>query len=117
MVVEDDFRTAMAIEDLVRSHGFDVVGPLLTLGAALQNVSESSPDFAILDIKVGGESSYPLADLLTELSIPFIFLTAYARKFIPIHYAHAPKIDKPFVGSEILHAIRSEFPIGAETID
>ena len=35
------------------------------------------PDAAILDISLGGEMAFPLADLLQEKQIPVVFATGY----------------------------------------
>lgn len=43
----------------------------------MQTVSETQLYAAVLDVNLGGQASYPLADLLLERDIPFVFATGY----------------------------------------
>ena len=50
------------------------------------------PDAAILDISLGGEMAFPLADLLQEKQIPVVFATGYDQEAIPETYGDLPRL-------------------------
>jgi CheY-like chemotaxis protein len=74
--------------------------------------SGDSPDAAILDVNLSGELSYPVADLLNERGIPFVFSTGYGRHGIVNGYRQFPVIQKPFSDTELSTILRT-LSIGA----
>jgi DNA-binding LytR/AlgR family response regulator len=58
----------------------------------------------VLDINVGGEKIYPLAEILTERKIPFVFVTGYSTDSIDSRFSHVPVLQKP-IAAEALQAI------------
>lgn len=77
-MVEDDYVTAEDMKAELEGLGAEVLGPVPDLAGALdQLASRPAPDDAILDINLGGEMVFPLADLLRERHIPFVFATGY----------------------------------------
>ena len=71
LMVKDDYFIA---EDLCRGleeEGADVLGPVASLRASWALLGRSArPDLALLDVKLGDETVYPLADTLQELGVP-----------------------------------------------
>jgi hypothetical protein len=59
---------------------------------------------AILDIKLGDELVYPLADALRDRGVPFIFATGYDASAIPKVYKDVPLMEKPVALEEALLA-------------
>jgi CheY-like chemotaxis protein len=62
-------------------------------------------DAAILDVKVHGSVSYPVAAELKERSIPFIFATGYGDGSHPEEFECVPTIAKPYSAEEIARAL------------
>ena len=58
-------------------------------------------DFAVLDVNLAGEPAFPVADILRERRIPFVFSTGYGTKGLPADYAGHPALAKPFVIAEL----------------
>ena len=52
-------------------------------------------DAAVLDVNLGGELIYPLADVLAADHVPFVFITGYGAEEIEPRYAHVPILQKP----------------------
>jgi hypothetical protein len=50
---------------------------------------------AILDVNLGGELVYPVADVLRAKGIPFILTTGYEAWSISKIYKDAPRAEKP----------------------
>ena len=96
LVVEDEAIIAMLVEDMVLEFGSEVVGPVAKLDDALELARFAELDAAILDINVGGSVVFPVADILSERGIPFIFATGYGARGLPPRYQDSQTLPKPF---------------------
>lgn len=104
LVVEDEPLLAMLLEDVLGEQGAVVVGPAFNLAQGLALAERVELDGAILDINLGGQESFPIADVLDARSVPFLFATAYAHKGHP--YADsAPLLPKPYDLRAVLDAV------------
>jgi two-component SAPR family response regulator len=52
-------------------------------------------DAGIIDINLGGEFVYPVADVLVARNIPFVFVTGYGVESIEPRFGGVPMIKKP----------------------
>ena len=96
LVVEDDYITAQDMLEQLLSCGAEVMGPVATVTEALALLQSGlSPHMAILDIGLGDETVYPVADALRDRGIPFVFATGYDAWVIPEGYADVPLVEKP----------------------
>ncbi len=98
LVVEDETMIALMLEDMLAAFGCTVVdvAGTLTRGLALAADAELSLDGAILDVNLGGEMVYPVADSLVERGVPFIFCTGYGRLSPETNFAQVPILAKPY---------------------
>ena len=103
MVVEDEALVALVLADQLTDMGVSVVGPCGSVAEARSAVSENDLDAAILDVNLGGELVYPVADLLSARGIPFIFVTGYGHESIDKKFSYAPVLEKP-----VEHALLAE---------
>jgi DNA-binding response OmpR family regulator len=53
-------------------------------------------DAAVLDVNLGGEPVFPLADRLCARGVPILFATGYGASGLPASYAHHPVLQKPY---------------------
>ena len=97
-VVEDEAMVAMMVEDMLVALGCVVVDVAGTLsrGLALAGDAAIEIDGAILDINLGGEKVYPVAQALTVRGVPFIFSTGYSGAGIAPDFSHVPILPKPY---------------------
>jgi DNA-binding response OmpR family regulator len=105
LVVEDEIMVAIYVEDLLTELGFEVVGIATGLRQALPLARSGNFDFAVLDINLAGEMSFPIADILRERGIPFLFASGYGSKGLTEDYRSATRIQKPFVSEQLARAI------------
>jgi CheY-like chemotaxis protein len=82
------------------------VGPASALDEALTFARDSDIDGAFLDLNLGGESSFAVADILRARNIPFVFASGdgprdHGGKFDDVH-----TVQKPFEISAIASALR-----------
>ena len=95
LLVEDEALVAIMMRDMLTDLGFIVVGPVSNNSAALAAVRQSGVDCAVLDLNLGGTTSYPVADELSERGIPFVFVTGYDREAVDRRYCKIPMLQKP----------------------
>lgn len=95
LVVEDEYLIAMMLEDTLASFGCEVVGAAANLAAARRAAEEGGFDTAVLDINLGGQEVYPVADILRARAVPFMFLTGYTEREVEPGYRDAPRMQKP----------------------
>jgi two-component SAPR family response regulator len=61
-------------------------------------------DAGIIDVNLGGEFVYPVADVLTARKIPFVFVTGYGVESIDGRFGYVPIVKKP-VQRQVLQRI------------
>ena len=94
LVVEDEPIVAMCLEDMLEGFGCAIVGPAGRLIEGIALAENEALDAAVLDVNLGGDRSYPIADILARRGIPFVFATGYGA----LHESAqpAPLIEKPY---------------------
>lgn len=83
VVVEDDALIALDTEQTLAGLGCSVLGPAPSVSRALALLEDNAPDFALLDVNLGAETSTPVAVELRKRRVPFAYLTAYDRARLP----------------------------------
>lgn len=97
LVVEDEYILAQCLRDLLESDGALVLGPVGNLEDADALLDSCAlPDAAILDINLGGQNVYPVADRLSNAHVPLMFTSGYDRELVPPRYAESLQCTKPF---------------------
>ncbi len=95
MVVEDETLVSMVVAEQLEDLGFLVVGPYSTVEQAMTALKENSVDAAVLDVNLGGEPVYPVADALVAARVPFVFVTGYGAGVLERRFQHVPVLQKP----------------------
>src|SRR4051812_30093716 len=96
LVVEDEALVAILLEDMLTDLGCEVVASAPRVGVARELVGQNDVDCAILDVNVGGETIYPVAELLAESGVPFMFVTGYSKATLDPAFQQRPILQKPF---------------------
>jgi CheY-like chemotaxis protein len=96
LVVEDEMMVSMLIEDMLTDLGCIVVGPAARLDEAIDLAMASDLDCAVLDVNLGGQPIFPLADLLRERGKPFAFATGYGDAGVRDVDRGTAVLQKPF---------------------
>ncbi|MCC7048854.1 MAG: response regulator [Alphaproteobacteria bacterium] len=95
LVVEDEALIAIMMKEELADLGFDVVGPLSTLPQAIAAARDAAIDVAILDLNLGKQSSFDVAEILQARGVPFVFVTGYNAGAINPRFSHVPLLEKP----------------------
>jgi len=101
LLVEDEAIIAIHLELMLGDLGITVIQTAAHINAALNAARSIVCDFAILDVNLNGTLIYPVADVLKERNIPYIFTTGYSSSGLDKAYAHTPKLLKPIEKSEL----------------
>lgn len=98
LLVEDEALVAMMIEDMLQGMGCTVVGIAgsVTEGLAFAADTDLELDGAVLDVNLGGEKVFPVAQRLKTRGVPFIFSTGYGAAGIVEEFALTPILAKPY---------------------
>jgi two-component sensor histidine kinase len=108
LIVEDEGLIALQLQQDVERAGHQVVGPARSLRHGLMLAAQEHIDAALLDVRLGQETSAAIAEQLLARSIPFAFTTGYADSvMLPDHLRNIPKLSKPYVGGEIVKMLNS----------
>ena len=96
LIVEDEALLAMEMAQAFGDLGWSIVGPAATVEEALRLIADNAViDAAVLDVNLGGELVYPVADRLEVLGVPFVFCTGYQQLHAQGRFAHCPILRKP----------------------
>lgn len=105
LLVEDNMIIAMDGEDALRDLGAEV-STVASVGRAQEAIMVQSIDLAVLDFNLGHETSLPVADMLTQKGIPFLFATGYGDGLeLPERFAHIVLVKKPYSGTMLAQAL------------
>lgn len=96
LVLEDYWLLAIMAKALFEDAGCVVIGPIGEMAEATRIARSESLDGAALDVHLGDEMSYPVADILAARRIPFGFVTGSAAGTLPGAYASRPHFGKPY---------------------
>jgi DNA-binding response OmpR family regulator len=109
LVVEDDFLIAMDIKEAIERLGGHVVGPIGRLEQAQDLARREAFDAAILDVKLDGDVTFPLAEELLTRGVPIVLATGYDVASLPENFQGIPHLRKPFGDTDVRRVARMFF--------
>lgn len=97
LIVEDEALLAMELQFAFEDAGAEVLGPALSREAALALVESGDEiDLAVLDVDLAGRDVYPVARLLRQRGVRFLFHTGHgSREELIALFPDAPTCIKP----------------------
>src|SRR3569833_1295168 len=93
LVVEDEGGIALLIEDMLEQLGCELAGSIATLAKALNFIATQSFDCALLDVNLGGQLVFPVAEDLRKRSLPLCSVQDTARIGLPETFAGCPVLN------------------------
>jgi CheY-like chemotaxis protein len=108
LLIEDNAIVALDTEEILRSFGVSVVFAAGSAAQALAIIANQQPALAVLNVNLGVDNGFTVADALARANIPFVFATGYIDNVVfPARFADAPVIRKPYTAA-ILRAALAE---------
>jgi len=105
LIVEDEAIIAISLEAMLNDLGHMVVGTAYGLEEARDMIASLDFEIAVLDLNLGGEMSFPLADLLIQSGKPFVFSTGYDEAELDERYCGRPVLTKPYGELELVEVL------------
>jgi CheY-like chemotaxis protein len=103
LVVEDEFLVLLVLTEMLEELGYQIAATAARLEDAIVLAKSGDFDLAILDVNLGGERSYPVADILNAAAKPFLFSTGYDR--LDGRYRQYPRLQKPYRQEDLADAL------------
>jgi CheY-like chemotaxis protein len=107
LLVEDEVLITLLMEDMLLDLECEIADAPARLDEAVSAAQTGAFDLALVDLNLGGQLAYPVADILKARRIPFVFVTGYGSRGIEPAYANIPVLQKPF-HREDLEAVISQ---------
>jgi DNA-binding response OmpR family regulator len=80
LILEEEALIALDVEYYLIRSGFVVAAALQSCGEAVEWLAENHPDVAIIDVQLRDGSCGRLAQMLIDLSIPFVVHSSSCRR-------------------------------------
>jgi DNA-binding response OmpR family regulator len=105
LVVEDEFLIRILLIDMLDELGYTVAAAVGTIAEAAEVAKSGDFDAAILDVNLDGKSIFPIAEILANRKVPFIFVTGYGQTCLPPSLRDRPTLQKPFQTDELKNTL------------
>ncbi|MCW6508675.1 response regulator [Lichenifustis flavocetrariae] len=106
-MIEDEMLITMLLEDILEELGCQVAGSAVNVRQAEDLAMNATADAAILDVNLGGDPVYPVAERLIERNIPFVFASGYGSANLPDRWQNHPTLPKPFTADQVETVLRT----------
>jgi DNA-binding response OmpR family regulator len=108
LLVEDDFLILMALESAFAAAGAEIAGLCRNAKEALAAVEDREMEAAVLDFRIGGETTVSVARKLAQRGIPFVFVTGQTENEpIFAEWPNCKVIAKPAPMEAVLATVAS----------
>jgi len=105
LVVEDEYLIRMLVEDMLADLGYEIAAAVGTIAEASEFAANGEFNVAILDVNLDGQQIFPVADILANRGLPFIFVSGYGEDSLPAPYRGRPALQKPFQAEQLESAL------------
>lgn len=108
LIVEDEVLIGMVLEDILDMLDCVVVGNVATLAdaeARIDALGSDGFDCAVLDVNLGADPVFPVADRIAALGKPIVFATGSHPDSLPDRFAACPVLEKPYAVAAVEAAL------------
>ena len=95
-IVEDEAMIRMMMTDMLEELGYRVAAEAGEIKEAIRLAQTVDFEIAILDVNVNGKVISPVAEVIQQRNLPFIFATGYRAPGLPEEFRTRPTLQKPF---------------------
>ena len=105
LIVEDDALIGMMLSDMFEALDFAQPALAVSMVEAIEMVEKERFAGALIDVHLGGEKGWPVAEELANRNIPFAFTTGGGTD-VPPQFSDRQVIMKPFRLNDIEKIVR-----------
>lgn len=109
LVVEDEIMIRLLLEDMLGELGYTIAGAVGRVEEAVKIARTGEFDVAILDVNLNGQTVSPVAEILEERGLPFVFATGYGERGLPERFSNRPTLQKPFQQENLSRILSQAF--------
>jgi CheY-like chemotaxis protein len=107
LVVEDEPLIAMLVRQLLADVGCRSMTAFNFIDAL--GLAKTEPfDCALLNVRIGDETVFEVADALARRNIPLVFTSGHSAEILPDRYRRHALLAKPYMPSELARIISTE---------
>ncbi len=106
LVVEDESMIRMLLDGMLSDIGYTMTAEAGVLDEAMALAKREEFDVAILDVNLHSVPITPVAEILTQRGLPFVFATGADLRGVPEAYRGHPILQKPFRVEELQRALQ-----------
>jgi DNA-binding NtrC family response regulator len=92
----------------------EVEGPGASVAEAQLLIEQREPDVAIIDFRLNGETSEPVAKILAGKQIPFVFMSGLAQDDLPEALQVYQSVTKPIDSARLRSLLRALLSPGGD---
>jgi light-regulated signal transduction histidine kinase (bacteriophytochrome)/CheY-like chemotaxis protein len=109
LLVEDNLIIALDTEMAMLAMGVQTVVIVSNVAAALASIRDKAPDFALLDVNLGAETSIDVAKELKRRGVPFVLATGYGEQVsFGDGFDDVQMIRKPYTADSLRRVMRKQ---------
>lgn len=114
LLVEDEYLIALDAEEILKDLGVEQVEVIASWDAAEKRAKDGKFDLAVLDVNINGQLSFPIADIIRDRGIPFVFASGYELRNRSLSdLGGAVCITKPYTSDRLKEALFAALDKGA----
>ena len=100
----------MLLDSMLSDIGYTMTAEAGALDEAIALAKQAEFDVAILDVNLHSEPITPVAEILTQRGLPFVFATGADLRGVPQAYRNHPILQKPFRVEALERALEAVAP-------
>lgn len=107
LIVENNAMNAQLVMFQLEDEGCSFVGPAATVAKALALCDSESPDLAMLDYRLHGETVEPVGARLEAANIPYVIVTGALPQDFARRFPRAKSLLKPFTAQQLIEVLKA----------
>lgn len=109
LVVEDEELISLVLQDMLEMLGYSVAGVAASLAEAVPLVDAGGFEIAVLDVNLGADEVYPLADRIAAAGAALVFATGTGAGALPDRFRQHTLLPKPYAMAAVERALAGAF--------
>ncbi|HVL78094.1 MAG TPA: response regulator [Sphingomicrobium sp.] len=105
LLVEDSPVVAELAQEMLEELGCIVVGPAGNLATARILAETEAIDAGLIDVRIRGDKSFAICDILAARRLPFILTSGYADWAVAEKWRDSARLPKPYALPDLERAL------------